>query len=71
MNPNAATLWPYPRWALAALLACLGTLGPFSIDAYLPAFPNIPTMEEVGIKGYQATRPEVFHGSKNNELQTA
>jgi len=41
MNPNAATLWPYPRWALAALLACLGTLGPFSIDTYLPAFSGI------------------------------
>jgi DHA1 family bicyclomycin/chloramphenicol resistance-like MFS transporter len=27
--------------ALAALLACLAMLGPFSIDAYLPAFPNI------------------------------
>lgn len=41
MNPNATTLWPYPRWALAALLACLGTLGPFSIDTYLPAFSGI------------------------------
>jgi DHA1 family bicyclomycin/chloramphenicol resistance-like MFS transporter len=41
MNPNASTLWPYPRWALAALLACLGTLGPFSIDTYLPAFSGI------------------------------
>lgn len=27
--------------ALAALLASLSMLGPFSIDAYLPAFPNI------------------------------
>ncbi|HEU4375666.1 MAG TPA: MFS transporter, partial [Telluria sp.] len=27
--------------ALAALLASLAMLGPFSIDAYLPAFPNI------------------------------
>jgi DHA1 family bicyclomycin/chloramphenicol resistance-like MFS transporter len=41
MNPNAQRLWPHPRWALAALLACLGTLGPFSIDTYLPAFSGI------------------------------
>ena len=41
MNPDAATLWRRPRWALAALLACLGMLGPFSIDTYLPAFSGI------------------------------
>lgn len=41
MNPDAATLWRHPRWALAALLACLGSLGPFSIDTYLPAFSGI------------------------------
>jgi len=41
MNPNAQQLWRHPRWALAALLACLGTLGPFSIDTYLPAFSGI------------------------------
>jgi DHA1 family bicyclomycin/chloramphenicol resistance-like MFS transporter len=29
------------RWAFAALLAALATLGPFSIDAYLPAFAGI------------------------------
>ena len=34
-------LWPAPRWALAILLAALGTLGPFSIDTYLPAFDGI------------------------------
>lgn len=38
MNPNAKLLWPGPRWALAALLAVLGMLGPFSIDTYIPAF---------------------------------
>jgi MFS transporter, DHA1 family, multidrug resistance protein len=43
MNPDAATLWRRPRWALAALLACLGMLGPFSIDTYLPAFSGIAT----------------------------
>ena len=41
LNPDAASLWRAPRWALAALLACLGTLGPFSIDTYLPAFTGI------------------------------
>jgi DHA1 family bicyclomycin/chloramphenicol resistance-like MFS transporter len=43
MNPDAHTLWRAPRWALAALLACLGMLGPFSIDTYLPAFSGIAT----------------------------
>ena len=41
MNPDAHTLWRAPRWALAILLACLGSLGPFSIDTYLPAFTGI------------------------------
>ena len=41
MNPNADNLWRAPRWALAFLLACLGMLGPFSIDTYLPAFTGI------------------------------
>ncbi|RQP21410.1 multidrug effflux MFS transporter [Piscinibacter terrae] len=41
MNPDAQHLWRAPRWALAFLLACLGMLGPFSIDTYLPAFTGI------------------------------
>ena len=41
MNPDAHLLWRAPRWALAFLLACLGMLGPFSIDTYLPAFSGI------------------------------
>ena len=41
MNPDAATLWRHPRTALAALLACLGMLGAFSIDTYIPAFSGI------------------------------
>jgi DHA1 family bicyclomycin/chloramphenicol resistance-like MFS transporter len=41
MNPDADRLWKGPRWALAALLAMLGMLGPFSIDTYLPAFSGI------------------------------
>src|SRR3954464_11989172 len=41
MNPDAALLWRRPRSALAALLACLGMLGAFSIDTYIPAFSGI------------------------------
>jgi len=41
MNPDAATLWRAPPWALAVLLAVLGMLGPFSIDTYIPAFAGI------------------------------
>src|SRR5512139_251641 len=41
LNPDAPRLWRHPRWALAVLLACLGMLGPFSIDTYLPAFSGI------------------------------
>ena len=41
MNPDAQRLWPRPRWQLALLLACLGMVGPFAIDTYLPAFDGI------------------------------
>ncbi|MFG6416867.1 multidrug effflux MFS transporter [Roseateles sp. DC23W] len=41
MNPEASRLWRAPRWALSVMLACLGMLGPFSIDTYLPAFSGI------------------------------
>ena len=41
MHPEASHLWRGPRWALAALLAVLGMLGPFSIDTYIPAFSGI------------------------------
>jgi DHA1 family bicyclomycin/chloramphenicol resistance-like MFS transporter len=41
MNPDADRLWKGPRWMLAALLAVLGMLGPFSIDTYIPAFAGI------------------------------
>jgi MFS transporter, DHA1 family, multidrug resistance protein len=40
--------WPAPRWLLAAMIAALATLGPFSIDTYLPAFAGIA-------QGLQAT----------------
>ncbi len=38
MTPTASRRF---RWSFAALLAALSTLGPFSIDAYLPAFAGI------------------------------
>ena len=41
IHPDARTLWHGPRWALAALLALLGMVGPFAIDTYLPAFAGI------------------------------
>jgi DHA1 family bicyclomycin/chloramphenicol resistance-like MFS transporter len=41
MNPDAHKIWTAPRWALSVLLACLGMLGPFAIDTYLPAFSGI------------------------------
>ncbi|WP_198969684.1 multidrug effflux MFS transporter [Xylophilus sp. ASV27] len=41
MNPDAHKIWQAPQWALAALLAVLGMLGPFSIDTYIPAFSGI------------------------------
>src|SRR3982751_4418284 len=41
MNPGARRIGQAPSWAPAVLLACLGMLGPFSIDTYLPAFTGI------------------------------
>ncbi|MFT3717826.1 multidrug effflux MFS transporter [Pseudorhodoferax sp.] len=41
MSAEAPPLWRGPRWALAALLALLGTLAPFAIDTYIPAFSGI------------------------------
>ncbi len=35
------THWSRPRWMLAALLGGLGTIGPFAVDTYLPAFAGI------------------------------
>ena len=45
MNPDAHHLWRAPRWVFAILLALLGTLGPFSVDTYIPAFSGI----EIGL----------------------
>ena len=41
MNPGMSGTPARRSWSLAALLAALVMLGPFSIDMYLPAFPAI------------------------------
>ena len=38
---SGAPHWQGPRWSLVLLLAAMGMLGPFSVDAYLPAFASI------------------------------
>jgi DHA1 family bicyclomycin/chloramphenicol resistance-like MFS transporter len=77
MNPDAATLWPGKRWTLALLLACLGMLGPFSIDTYLPAFSGIA--ESIGATSVQMQQTlssyllgfavmNLFHGALSDSL---
>ncbi len=41
MKSGAVPVWGGSRLSLAVLLAALGMLGPFSIDAFLPAFSGI------------------------------
>lgn len=41
--PPSTRLGSAQPWAFALLLACLGMLGPFAIDTYLPAFASIAT----------------------------
>ena len=69
MNPDAQTLWRAPRWALAALLASLGMLGPFSIDTYLPAFTGIAqsmVLDLVPERRGMASSMQAFVGSAAN-----
>jgi DHA1 family bicyclomycin/chloramphenicol resistance-like MFS transporter len=77
MNPDAHTLWRAPRWALAFLLACLGMLGPFSIDTYLPAFTGIarsvgatPVEMQQTLSAYLFgfALMNLFHGSLSDSL---
>ena len=72
MHPQAQTLWRGPRWSLALLLACLGMLGPFSIDTYLPAFAGIarqlgatPLQMQQTLSAYLAAFAvmNLFHGA--------
>jgi MFS transporter, DHA1 family, multidrug resistance protein len=41
MTAASQAAWQGTRWKLALLLACLGMVGPFAIDTYLPAFAGI------------------------------
>src|SRR6516225_6882606 len=77
MNPDAETLWRRPRWALAALLACLGMLGAFSIDTYIPAFAGIaksldakPTQMQQTLSAYLAgfAVMNLFHGALSDSF---
>lgn len=77
MNPDAKLLWPGPRWALAFLLACLGMLGPFSIDTYLPAFSGIasslgatPVQMQQTLSSYLLgfAVMNLFHGALSDSL---
>jgi DHA1 family bicyclomycin/chloramphenicol resistance-like MFS transporter len=77
MNPDAATIWRAPRWALAVLLALLGMLGPFSIDTYLPAFSGMATSLGASPAEMQQTLSaylfgfafmNLFHGALSDSL---
>ena len=77
MNPDAPTLWRRPRWALAALLACLGMVAPFSIDTYLPAFSGIASSLNASPVQMQQTLSaylfgfavmNLFHGALSDSL---
>ncbi len=77
MNPDAPSLWRGPRWTLALLLACLGMLGPFSVDTYLPAFAGIA--QSIGATPVQMQQTlsaylfgfavmNLFHGSLSDSI---
>ncbi|HEY1090254.1 MAG TPA: multidrug effflux MFS transporter [Burkholderiaceae bacterium] len=77
MNPNAGQLWRAPQWALAVLLACLGMVGPFSIDTYLPAFAGIAKALDASPLQMQQTLSSylfgfaimnLFHGALSDSL---
>ena len=77
MNPNAATRWRAPRWALSILLAALATVGPFSIDTYLPAFAGIaraldasPVQMQQTLSGYLLgfALMNLFHGALSDSF---
>jgi DHA1 family bicyclomycin/chloramphenicol resistance-like MFS transporter len=77
MNPDAHLLWRRPRWGLALLLACLGMVGPFSVDTYLPAFAGIaaslnatPLQMQQTLSGYLFgfAAMNLFHGALSDSL---
>lgn len=69
--------WKSPLWLLAALLASLATLGPFAIDAYLPAFEGItrdlatgPVQMQQTLSGYLLgfSVMMLFHGALSDSF---
>jgi len=77
MNPEASQLWRAPRWALAILLAALATVGPFSIDTYIPAFAGIaraldatPVQMQQTLSGYLLgfAVMNLFHGALSDSF---
>jgi DHA1 family bicyclomycin/chloramphenicol resistance-like MFS transporter len=74
---SGPTLWTRPRWQLALMLAGLSTLGPFSIDTYLPAFTGIAASIGATALGMQQTLSAylfgfafmmLFHGALSDAL---
>jgi DHA1 family bicyclomycin/chloramphenicol resistance-like MFS transporter len=77
MHAHARHLWQAPRWALAVLLATLGTLGPFAVDTYLPAFSGIaadigatPLQMQQTLSAYLLgfAAMNLFHGALSDAL---
>ncbi|MFN9504549.1 MAG: multidrug effflux MFS transporter [Rubrivivax sp.] len=77
MHPQADTLWRGPRWTLSLLLACLGMMGPFAIDTYLPAFAGIaadlqatPVQMQQTLSAYLAAFAvmNLFHGALSDSV---
>ncbi|MGZ8212249.1 MAG: MFS transporter, partial [Burkholderiales bacterium] len=52
MSPSGL---PVRMGALAALLAALSMIGPFSVDTYLPSFPAIQSDLQVSVVEVQQT----------------
>lgn len=77
MTPASLAPWRGPRWALALLLAGLSTLGPFSIDTYLPAFAAMqadtgatPAQMQQTLSAYLAgfALMNLFHGALSDSF---
>ena len=77
MNLAESSPWRGRRWTLALLLACLGMLGPFAIDAYLPAFAGIAASVQATPLQMQQTLSSfllgfavmnLFHGALSDSL---
>jgi MFS transporter, DHA1 family, multidrug resistance protein len=73
----AGGAWQGSRWKLALLLACLGMVGPFAIDTYLPAFGGIalalnatPVQMQQTLSSYLLgfALMNLFHGALSDSL---